>query len=86
MAGKAGRALTMIEDGDRALPKAIIKQTGAKLLERALPAPNVASWSAKVTRCEDKLQAILQASHTLLKQHIVISDAMSVMQELRTRV
>ncbi|KAK9787623.1 hypothetical protein WJX73_001953 [Symbiochloris irregularis] len=59
-AGKAGRALTMIEDGDRALAKAILKQTGAKLLERSLPAPTVASWSAKVTRCEDKLQAILQ--------------------------
>ena len=51
-----------------------------------LPAPTVASWSAKVMRCQDKLQAILQASHTLLKQHIVISDAMSVMQELRTSV
>lgn len=55
----------MIEDTDRPLVKDIVKQTGARLLERAPPGPAVASWAAKIERCEERLQTILQVGFVL---------------------
>ena len=60
--GNAGRALTIVEDGDRALVKDIVKRLGVRLLERAPPGPAVAAWAAKTERYEEQLQAILQVS------------------------
>ena len=52
----------MVEDADRQLVKQVIKETGSKLLERAVPGPAVASWSTKVEHCEQQLQDILQVT------------------------
>ena len=61
-AGNAGRSLTLVEDGDRALIKDVVKRTGAKLLERAVTGPSVAAWAAKIERCEQQVQATLLVS------------------------
>lgn len=57
-AGSRGLAVTLAEDGDRALLKQVVKSAKVALVARVPPPPAVRSWSARVDALEDDVARI----------------------------
>jgi ATP-dependent RNA helicase DDX27 len=59
-AGASGLAITFVEDGDRAVLKAVVKQVKAKLASRMVPKAVVESWRAKMEALQPQIDEIVK--------------------------
>jgi ATP-dependent RNA helicase DDX27 len=58
-AGAGGRAVTFVEDGDRALVKAVVKRVRAPLARRAVPPAAVEKWRRVLEELQPQVDAVL---------------------------
>ncbi|KAH7883605.1 DEAD-domain-containing protein [Phlebopus sp. FC_14] len=61
-AGKSGRSITLVGEGDRKMLKAVIKQGSGEdnIRHRVIPADAVAKWAKRVEELKDEVSVILQ--------------------------
>jgi ATP-dependent RNA helicase DDX27 len=65
-AGARGLAISLVEDGDRALVKAVVKQVKARLEKRDVPKSVIQSWRAKVEALAPQVEEVLQVRLEIL--------------------
>ncbi|GAB4821500.1 hypothetical protein N2152v2_008546 [Parachlorella kessleri] len=90
-AGNRGRAITFVEDGDRALLKEVIKKTKVQMQQRQVPAHAVASWQDKVERLEEGVFQVIaeeREERALRKAEMEAQKALNMVEhedEIRAR-
>ena len=65
--GKAGRSITVVEDGDRKLMKQIIKQQRVSLQERVISGANIKAWAAKIEKLEPDVRRLDEVCYQMTR-------------------
>jgi ATP-dependent RNA helicase DDX27 len=72
-AGASGSAITFVEDGDRIVLKALVKQIQAKLASRVVPKDVLELWRAKVEALQPQVDEIVKVWMSEQSWHVVRS-------------
>ena len=64
-AGRGGLAITIAEDGDRGLLKAVVKQVGVQLARREVPPAVIDSWRRRTEALTATIHEVLQVRSRL---------------------